>query len=108
MLSDMGALFVTKMNFLNINRRMLDYIKSKRIWGVLGYILCIIIGGVFSFMIINLPSAKEDKPVVDVKVHVPEPTVIHDTVIQPEIKYKYIYRNSCCCGNCISDTINKQ
>jgi len=87
---------------------MFCFIKSKISIGVLGYLLCIFIGGVFSFLIIDLPSAKEDKPVVNVEVHVPEPTIIHDTIIQSDIKYKYIYRNRCCCGSCMSDTIKSK
>lgn len=83
---------------------MFSFIKSKGIVGLLGYLLCIIIGGIFSFLIIDLPSTKEDKPAVDVKVQVPEPMIVHDTVTRFEIKYKYIYRDRCCCGSCISDS----
>lgn len=78
--------------------------KSKKTIGMLGYLLCIIFGGVFSFLVIDFPPAIVDKPVVDVKVHVPEPTVIHDTVIRPEVKFKYVYRKRDYCCSCVSDT----
>ncbi len=62
-------------------------------------------GGVFSFLVIDFPPSKVDKTVVDVKVAVPEPMVIHDTVIQPKVKFKYIYKNRDSCCSCVSDTM---
>lgn len=54
---------------------------------------------------VKLPRTSEDKPVVDVNVHVPKPILVHDTIIKPDVKYKYIYRNKCCCGPCPKDSV---
>lgn len=69
------------------------------------YALCVIAGCYAAYKTISLPPAVSEKPAVDVKVHVPKPTVIHDTIIKPDVKYKYISKKSCCCGSCTRDSI---
>lgn len=65
-----------------------------------GYIVCIIAGCAVAYLTLSLPPSVSDKPAVDVNVHIPEPKVIHDTIIKPDVKYRYIYKNKCCCGTC--------
>lgn len=69
------------------------------------YITSILVGFIFAYNAVTLPQTSGDKQVVDVKVNVPKPTLIHDTIIKPDVKYKYIYRNICCCSSCSNDSI---
>lgn len=72
---------------------------------VVGYASCVIVGCFVAFQTISLPPVVSEKTAVDLKVHVPEPTVIHDTIIKPDVKYKYISKKICCCGSCIRDSV---
>lgn len=64
------------------------------------YTLCIIAGCAIGYFYTNLPPIDSEKPVVDVKVNVPEPTIIHDTIVKTKTKYKYVVRKNSCCGDC--------
>lgn len=64
------------------------------------YTLCAMAGGLISYYSINLPPSGSEKPEVKVDVHVPEPTIIHDTIVITDTKYKYIIKKRCCCGEC--------
>lgn len=67
------------------------------------YLCCVIIGALGGFKFINLQPSKVDTPAIDVKVDVPKPVVIRDTIIKKEVKYKYVYKKICCCDSCIKD-----
>jgi len=69
------------------------------------YIIFILVGGIITYNTVSLPRTLEDKPVVDVNVHVPKPVLIHDTIIKPEVKSKYVYKNKCCCSPCSNDSV---
>lgn len=73
------------------------------------YIGCIVIGTLIGFFLIELKPVDSDAPVVDVKVEVPEPVVIRDTIINTimntEVKYKYLNKDKCCCDCRQNDTI---
>lgn len=64
------------------------------------YIICIIAGGFVGFFIIDLPPTNTERPVVDVKVEAAEPVLIRDTITKIDVKYRYLYRNRCCCETC--------
>jgi len=70
-----------------------------------GYIIIILVGGIMTYYAVTLPRISEDKPAVDVNVHVPKLIFLHDTIIKPDVKYKYIYRNKCCCAPCSKDSV---
>lgn len=76
--------------------------KKKSTWF---YISCLVIGALIGYYFIRLKPVDTDVPKVDVKVEVPEPVVIRDTITNTEIKYKYIYKDRCSCECCIKDTI---
>lgn len=69
------------------------------------YIMLILVGGIIAYHAVSLPLTTEDKPVVDVNVHVPKPILVHDTIIKPDVKYKYIYKNKCCCSLCSNESV---
>ena len=77
--------------------------KNKSTWAYMG---CILIGALIGFFLIELKPVDTNVPIVDVKVEVPEPVVVKDTITNTitntEVKYKYINNGKCCC---LKDTI---
>ncbi len=69
------------------------------------YSICVIVGFFIGYFAIDLRQANAERPVVNVKVNAAEPVIIRDTVTQIEVKYKYVYKNRCCCEFCIIDTV---
>lgn len=75
--------------------------KKKSTWIYLG---CIVVGVLIGYFAIELKPVDTEIPKVDVKVDVPEPVVIKDTITNTKIEYKYIYKDRCCCESCLKDT----
>ena len=80
--------------------------KKKSTWV---YISCILIGALIGYFLIKLKPVDTNAPIVDVKVEVPEPMIIKDTITNTitntEVKYKYLNKDKCCCDCCQKDTI---
>lgn len=80
--------------------------KKKSTWIYIG---CILIGALIGFFLIKLKPVDTNAPIVDVKVEVPEPMIIKDTITNTitntEVKYKYLNKDKCCCGCRQKDTI---
>lgn len=69
------------------------------------YSICVLVGCLISFFAIDLQPSTAEKPVVDVIVKSAEPVIIRDTITKTDVKYKYVYRNRCCCEICNKDTV---
>ena len=80
--------------------------KKKSTWVYIG---CILIGALIGYFLIELKSVDTNAPIVDVKVEVPEPMIIKDTITNTitntEVKYKYLNKDKCCCDCRQKDTI---
>lgn len=66
------------------------------------YLGCIVLGVLIGYFVIELKHAESDIQKVEVKVDIPKPVVLRDTIINTE--FKYIYKDRCCCEFCIKDT----
>lgn len=80
--------------------------KKKSTWVYIG---CILIGALIGYFLIKLKPVDTNAPIVDVKVEVPEPMIIKDTITNTitntEVKYKYLNKDKCCCDCRQKDTI---
>ena len=80
--------------------------KKKSTWVYIG---CILIGALIGYFLIELKPVDTNAPIVDVKVEVPEPMIIKDTITNTitntEVKYKYLNKDKCCCDCRQKDTI---
>ena len=64
------------------------------------YFVCVSLGVLVGHSAIELQPSSIEKPIVDVKVDVPDPIIIRDTLTKTEVKYKYITKYDNCCENC--------
>ena len=84
-----------------------NYMIKKRSTCV--YLGCLLVGALIGYFAIELKPVDTDIPKVDVKIEVPEPVVIRDTItntiMNTAVKYKYIYKDKCCYDYCVKDTI---
>jgi hypothetical protein len=68
-----------------------------------------LIGALIGYYLIKLKPVDTNAPIVDVKVEVPEPMIIKDTITNTitntEVKYKYLNKDKCYCDCRQKDTI---
>ena len=78
--------------------------ERDRILSGLLYLGCVLIGALVGFFAVDLQPSIIEKPVVDVRVAVPDSVVIHDAITGTEVKYEYVNKTRCCCENCKKGT----
>ena len=73
------------------------------------YFICLLVGGLCGFFVIDLKPSSSNRPLVEVKVKAAEPRIIRDTITIVKVKYRNIYKRNCCSTMCVNkDTLKLQ